>query len=409
MSPRVAPLVERVETSRAGLLPRERVNPARIGETCLMNTAFPLDVPQSDVDDLRDRLCRTRWSPEWPVTGWTAGTDQAELRRLVAYWADGFDWTAQQTQINTLPWHRATVAGTPLSYLRFEAETPGALPLVLTNGWPSTAIELVDLARRLATPSEYGGAATDAFTVIIPALPGFPFSPQRPTHDEQTHELWHLLMTEELGFERYAAHGGDLGAGITSRLAEAHPEAVVGIHLLAVAAPGHADPATFTAAEQAYLAAAQQWVADEGGYQHEQQTRPLSLAPALSDSPAGLLAWIVEKYRAWSDCGGDLSTRFSDDFLLTQASLYWFTNSISTSFRPYWEFAAGLTTRVRQVDVPTAVAVFPHDLARPPRSWAERSYAVTRYTEMPRGGHFAPYEEPDLLAVDLREFLRPLR
>ena len=378
-------------------------------ETGPMAPDFPLDVPQTERDDLRNRLHRTRWSPDWPVAGWTAGTDQAELRRLVAYWTDGFDWAAQQTRINELPWHTATISGTPLAYLRFEAETPGALPVILTNGWPSTAVELVELARRLAEPSRHGGDLADAFTVIVPALPGFPFSPQRPTQAEQTHELWHQLMVDELGFTRYATHGGDLGAGITSRLAEAHPEAVVGIHLLAVAAPVRFDAETLTEAEQEYVAATQTWVAEEGGYEHQQKTRPLSLAPALSDSPAGLLAWIVEKYRAWSDCDGDLSTRFSDDFLLTQASLYWFTNSISTSFRPYWEFAAGITPRVQRVEVPTALAVFPHDLTHPPRSWAERTYNVVRYTEMPSGGHFAPHEEPDLLAGDLREFLRPLR
>lgn len=375
----------------------------------MMDGEFVLGVPQEDVDDLRDRLRRTRWSPAWPVTGWTAGTDQEELRRLVSYRADGFDWQVQQRQINALPWRSATVAGTAVSYLRFEAESVGALPIVLTNGWPSTPLELVELARRLATPTSYGGDAADAFTVIVPALPGFPFSPQRPTHAEQTHDIWHQLMVDVLGFQRYAAHGGDLGAGITSRLAEAHPESVVGIHLLAVAVPANLEATPPTSEEQGYLDELQSWVAAEGGYQHEQQTRPLSLAPALSDSPAGLLAWIIEKYRAWSDSGGDLSTRFSDDFLLTQASLYWFTNSISTSFRPYWEFAAGFTARVGRVEVPTAIAVFPHDLTHPPRSWAERSYNVARYTKMPRGGHFAPDEEPGLLATDLREFLRSLR
>lgn len=375
----------------------------------MMDGEFVLGVPQEDVDDLRDRLRRTRWSPAWPVTGWTAGTDQEELRRLVSYRADGFDWQVQQRQINALPWRSATVAGTAVSYLRFEAESVGALPIVLTNGWPSTPLELVELARRLATPTSYGGDAADAFTVIVPALPGFPFSPQRPTHAEQTHDIWHQLMVDVLGFQRYAAHGGDLGAGITSRLAEAHPESVVGIHLLAVAVPANLEATPPTSEEQGYLDELQSWVAAEGGYQHEQQTRPLSLAPALSDSPAGLLAWIIEKYRAWSDSGGDLSTRFSDDFLLTQASLYWFTNSISTSFRPYWEFAAGFTARVGRVEVPTAISVFPHDLTHPPRSWAERSYNVARYTKMPRGGHFAPDEEPGLLATDLREFLRSLR
>ena len=374
-----------------------------------MNSGFVLDVAPTDVSELVDRLRRTRWSTEWPATGWTAGTDQVELRRLVAYWADGFNWHAWQSQINELPWHEANISGTPLKYLRFDGESPDALPIVLTNGWPSTAVELVELSRRLASPSEYGGNAADSFTVIIPALPGFPFSPQRPSHFEQTHEIWHLLMFNELGFERYAAHGSDLGAGITSRLAESHPEAVVGIHLLSVAAPADLDVASLTSDERAYCDSAQSWIATEGGYQHEQQTRPLSLAPGLSDSPAGLLAWIIEKYRAWSDCDGDLSARFSDDFLLTQASLYWFTNSISTSFRPYWEFATGLTMRVRRVEVPTAVAVFPHDLTQPPRSWAERTYNVERYTKMPRGGHFAPHEEPDLLAIDVREFFRSHR
>lgn len=375
----------------------------------MMTDDVAIEVRHDELDDLRDRLLRTRWSPDWPSTGWAAGTDPTELRRLTAYWADGFDWSAQQQAINDLPWAVATIDAIPVRYVRFDAEHPGAVPLILTNGWPSTALELVELARRLAAPSHYGGDATDAFTVVVPALPGFPFSPQRATHEEQTHELWHRLMHDELGFERYGAHGGDLGAGITSRLAQAHPDAVIGIHLLAVAAPGNVDETTLSAPERAYLDDVKAWVATEGGYQHEQQTRPLSLAPALSDSPVGLLAWIIEKYRAWSDSNGDLSSRFSDDFLLTQASLYWFTNSISTSFRPYWEFAAGLTTRVVRVDVPTAVAVFPRDLTRPPRAWAERTYNVVRYTELQRGGHFAPHEEPDLLATDLREFFHSLR
>lgn len=296
-----------------------------------------------------------------------------------------------------------------MRYLRFDAEIPDALPLILTNGWPSTALELVECARRLAEPTRYGGDAADAFTVIIPALPGFPFSPQRPSHEEQNHELWHTLMHEELGFERYAAHGGDLGAGITSRIAQTHPEALVGIHLLAVSSPADLDPKTLSSAEQEYLEAGRAWEADEGAYQHQQQTRPLTLAPGLADSPIGLLAWILEKYRSWSDCDDDLSSRFTDDFLLTQASLYWFTNSIASSFRPYWEFATGRTKRVDAVPVPTAVAVFPYDLAQPPRSWAERTYNVVRYSTMSRGGHFAPHEEPELLAADIRDFLRPLR
>lgn len=370
-----------------------------------------ITVSDADLHDLRARLRVTRWAEPWPVGGWEAGTDVAELRRLVTFWADGYDWRAHESAINALPSHHADLDGTPVHYLRYDGEHPGALPIVLTHGWPSSFLELTVLAERLATPSRYGGKAEDAFTVIVPSLPGFAFSPQRPTLStaDQTHDLWHRLMHDELGFRRYAAHGGDLGAGITSRLAEAHPEAVVGIHLLAAAAPAEYDPAGLTPEERTYLASVAAWQAEEGGYMHQQNTRPLTLAPALADSPAGLLAWIVEKYRAWSDCEGDLSARFSDDFVLTQASLYWFTNTISTSFRPYYEYAHHLTRRVRRVDVPTALALFPADLSRPPRSWAERTYNLTRYTDMPRGGHFAAHEEPELLAHDITEFFHAYR
>ncbi|GAA2164845.1 epoxide hydrolase family protein [Actinomadura napierensis] len=368
-------------------------------------------VTDGELDDLRSRLLATRWPAAWPTGGWDAGTDAGELSRLIGHWASGYDWRAHEAAINALPSHFADIDGTPVHYLRFDGERPGALPLVATHGWPSSFLELTGLADRLANPSRYGGDAADAFTVIVPSLPGFAFSPQRPSLDRtvQTHELWHRLMHDELGFDRYAAHGGDLGAGISARLGEAHPEAVVGIHVLAVAAPASYDPSSLTPEERAHLEAVAAWSAEEGGYQHQQSTRPLTLGYGLADSPAGLLAWIVEKYRAWSDNGGDLSSRFSDDFVLTQASLYWFTRTISTSFRPYYEYSKGLTRRVERVDVPTAVALFPADISRPPRSWAERTYNVTRYTRMPRGGHFAAHEEPGLLARDITEFFRAYR
>jgi pimeloyl-ACP methyl ester carboxylesterase len=376
-------------------------------------------VPDHELDDLRDRLRRTRWPTPWPATssgtgwdtGWDTGTEVGELRRLVEHWAGDYDWRRHEAEINALPSYVVDVAGTPVHHLRFDGEHPDALPIVLTHGWPSSFLELVELARRLSTPSRHGGRAEDSFTVVVPSLPGYAFSPQRPgLHPDEvpTHELWHRLMHDELGFERYGAHGGDLGAGITSDLGQAHPEAVVGIHLLAVRRPAELDPATITEEEQAFLDSGAAWNSAEGGYQHEQSTRPMTLAYGLSDSPAGLLAWIVEKYRAWSDSGGDLSRRFSDDLVLTQASLYWFTGSISTSFRPYYEHGHRKHTP-GPVEVPTGVAVFPHDLVQPPRSWVERSYRVTSYTTMPRGGHFAAHEEPALLAEDLTEFFRPLR
>jgi pimeloyl-ACP methyl ester carboxylesterase len=377
-----------------------------------------LAVPETELSALRARLRATRWPQGWPGpehTGWAAGTDDGEVRRLVEYWADGYDWRAHEAAINTLPSHVAEIAGTAVHYLRFDGERPDVLPIVLTHGWPSTFLELVTLARRLAEPSRHGGDPTDAFTVIVPSLPGYAFSPQRPSlpPDLHTHEVWHRLMHDHLGFERYAAHGGDLGAGITSRLAETYPASLAGIHLLAVAAPPSYDEASLSGEERAYLDQVAAWTSAEGGYEHQQSTRPLTLAPALSDSPAGLLGWLLEKYRAWSDrsevVGDGLPAAFDDDFVLTQASLYWFTNTIGTSFRPYYEYAQGITPRVNRVDVPTAVAVFPHDLTQPPRSWAERTYQVTRYTRMPRGGHFAAHEQPELLGRDIAEFFRDLR
>ncbi|MBT0770295.1 epoxide hydrolase [Kineosporia sp. J2-2] len=368
-----------------------------------------MNVSDTDLDDLRDRLLRTRWAAPWGTPAWEAGTDSEELRRLVTYWASGYDWRRHEASINALPSRFADIAGTPVHYLRFDAERDGRLPLLLTNGWPSSFLELVELAQRLSEPSRHGGDPDTAFTVIVPSLPGFGFSPQRPGFGvaEPTHELWHQLMREELGFARYGAHGADLGAEITIRLGQAHPEAVAGIHVLGVGNPPSFDPAGLTAEEKAYLDAYAVWFATEGAYSAQQRTRPLTLAQGLSDSPAGLLGWILEKYRAWSDCGGDVSTRFSDDFLLTQASLYWFTNTISTSFRPYYERA--LLPPLGQVEVPTAVALFPADVGGPaPRSWAERSYNVTRYTVMPRGGHFAAHEEPGLLADDIAAFFGPL-
>lgn len=371
-----------------------------------MTVVPPLPVTDEALEDLRRRVAATRWGEEWPEDAWAAGTDSRTLRRLADRWIGGYDWRAVESGILALPSVQVEVEGVRVHAFVFRGAGADATPLLLTNGWPSTSLELVPLARRLSRPSEFGDPGP-AFTVVVPSLPGFPLSPQRLGRDSRVHDVWHALM-QNLGFDRYGAHGGDLGAGLTSRLAQRHPESVVGIHLLAVAGPPAIEAETLTDAEREFLESADEWRLHEGSYQHQQQERPLTLSPALSDSPVGLLAWIVEKYRAWSDSGGDLSRRFTDDFLLTQASLYWFTNSISTSFRPYYEYAQGITERVERVRVPTAVAVFPADLSQPPREWAERTYDVVRYTRMPSGGHFAPHEEPDLLAADIREFFTSL-
>jgi pimeloyl-ACP methyl ester carboxylesterase len=369
-----------------------------------------LQVSEADLDDLRHRLRRTRWPAKWPVEPWAAGTDPSELERLVDYWATGYDWHRWQVTINELPSHFAVIADHRLHYLKFEGETPEATPIILTNGWPSTFFEMVELAQRLANPNRFGIVDQRSFTVIVPSLPGFTLSSQRPTlpADVATHEIWHQLMSDELGYDHYVAHGGDLGAGTTSRLAAAHPEAVLGVHLMAVGAPSDFDRASLTTDEQEYLDRVAAWTRDEGGYMHQQSTRPLTLAYGLSDSPTGLLAWILDKYKAWSDNHGSLSDSFTDDFLLTQASLYWFTNTIGTSFRPYYEYGRGVDRGLAFVDVPTAISLFPADISQPPRAWAERTHHVTHYVHAPRGGHFAPIEVPDLLADDIRGFVSKL-
>jgi pimeloyl-ACP methyl ester carboxylesterase len=363
---------------------------------------FTIAVPEADLADLRRRLAATRWPR--PIPGaetWELGTQEATLRRLAARWAEGYDWRAAERALNELPHRVVALDGADVHYVHFRGSGDAPFPLVLTHGWPGSFLELAGLAERLAGRG---------FDVVVPSLPGFGFSAQRPERTDpwSTPELWHRLMRDVLGHDRYGAHGGDLGAGVSTRLAARHPEAVAGIHLTAVGAPELDDDATLSEAERAYVAHVERWSRDEGAYQHQQQTRPVTLSYGLSDSPVGMLGWLVEKYRAWSDSDGDLATRFTDDDALTWASLYWFTNAMAPSFRPYHDGYARPAPTPR-VTVPTAVAVFPGDLAQPPREWAERSYAVQRYTVMPSGGHFAAWEEPDRLADDVAAFFDGLR
>jgi pimeloyl-ACP methyl ester carboxylesterase len=370
---------------------------------------FEVSIPESALTDLRGRLALTRWPTPIPAEGWELGSELATMRRLVSRWSGAYDWREQERSMNELPQFRVELDGAFVHFLHYRCEESGALPIVLTHGWPGSFLELTALAERLSRPGAHGAHHDVSFDVVVPSLPGFGFSDQRPgrTDPWSTPELWHRLMIDVLGYERYGAHGGDLGAGVTARLAARHPEAVAGIHLLAVGYPDLGDASSLTADERAYIRQLEQWERDEGAYQHAQATRPLTLAYGLSDSPVGLLAWLVEKLRAWSDSGGDISTRFADDDVLTWVSLYWLTNTIAPSFRPYNDhYARGTATP--QVSVPTSVAVFPHDLAQPPREWVERSYALTRYTRMPRGGHFAAFEEPALLAADIAAFFTDL-
>ena len=382
-------------------------------------TPFQFHVPDSVLDDLRERLARTRWPDEIPDTGWDYGSNLAYVKELVEYWRTDFDWRAQEAYINSFDHFRTEVEGLGIHYIHAKGKGPNPLPLIITHGWPSAFFELLKVIPRLTDPAAYGADPGDSFDVVVPSMPGYGFSdPAREPgmSISRVADLWARLMTENLGYQRFVAQGGDWGAGITARLGFAYPQSVAGIHVTAVSAAAMSpdlsgDARPLSEAEKALLAEREQWRQDEGGYSHIQGTKPQTLAYGLNDSPAGLAAWIVEKFRTWSDCGGDVESRFSKDELLTNITLYWATETIASSVRLYyesqhnpWTFGPG-----ERITVPCAVALFPVDLSHPPREWAERSYNVQRWTEMPRGGHFAALEEPDLLAEDMREFFRAMR
>ena len=378
---------------------------------------FRIRVPETVLQDLRDRLARTRWPDAVAGSGWSLGTELGFLRDLAEYWRDGFDWRAQERALDAFHHFHARLDGLAVHFVHERGRGPRPLPLILTHGWPGSFAELLKLVPLLTDPAAHGGRAEDSFDLVIPSIPGFGFSdrPSRPgVGNRSVALLWHALM-RGLGYSRYGAQGGDWGAGISTYLGLLHPRSLVGIHLNYV--PGSYRPdlgpgtSPLTTAEVEFLDRKAQWYEDEGGYGHVQGTRPQTVAYGLNDSPVGLLAWIVEKLRAWSDCDGDVSRRFSRDEILAHVTLYWVTETIGSSMRLYREsrrtplqLAPG-----ERVPVPCGVAHFPLEAPHPPREWVERGYDVRRWTEMPRGGHFAAMEEPELLAEDVRAFFRPLR
>jgi pimeloyl-ACP methyl ester carboxylesterase len=350
---------------------------------------FSIAVDEEVLEDLRSRLAGTRWPSAAPGAPWEQGTDLFHLRELVAYWRDGFDWRAAERALNAHPQFVADVDGLRVHFVHVRR---GGIPLVLTHGWPSAFIEALGLVDRLP-----------GFDLVIPSLPGYGFSarPERcKTRDVA--QLWHTLM-QGLGYERYAAGGGDWGAAVTTYMALAAPERMLGIHLSNLDnAPPPSEP--LTGAERAFLAATDHWDATQRGYSFQQGTKPQTLAYGLTDSPAGLAAWILEKWRSWADpeCPVDR------DFLLTLVTLYWVTNTISTSNRDYIDNReAGTAALDEYVTVRTAIASFHHNRVSEgvlPREWAQRLYNVERFIDMPRGGHFAAAEAPDLLAADIAAF-----
>ena len=375
---------------------------------------FKINIPQATLDDLRERLARTRWPDEVEGAGWDYGTNVGYLKSLVDYWQHEFDWRKQEAKLNTYTQFRADIDGLNIHFIHERGKGPNPIPLILTHGWPDSFYRMHKIIPMLTDPESFGGNAADSFDVIVPSIPGFGFSDpvRKPGWTvKQTAELWASLMGDMLGYQRYAAAGGDGGSPISQLLALNNPASVIGIHLTDIGfqATMNLDPSSLTPAEQQYLGAMQQRFFQEGGYVMIQSTKPQTLAYGLSDSPVGLAAWIIEKFYGWSDIDGDLEREYTKDELLTNIMIYWVTQTINPSIRSYYEESHAPSLKPGQrVEVPVAMALFPKDTP-PPRALAERTLRIERWTEMPRGGHFPALEVPELYAGDLQAFFRSLR
>ena len=383
-----------------------------------MTTPFEIEAGDDVLADLRARLRRTRWPEPATAGGWVQGVPLAELRELCAYWADGYDWRASEARLNRMPQFRTTLDGLGIHFVHAPSPHPDAVPLVLTHGWPGLVVEFTKVIGPLTDPVAHGGAATDAFHVVCPSLPGYGFS-DRPAGRgwtvERTADAWARLM-ERLGYARFVAAGHDWGTSISTSIAQQHPRKVIGIHLMPpLVAP---DPATFdglTDAEEAALRDLAASGESGDGYSHEQSTKPQTIGYGLVDSPAALAAWIIEKFQAWTDCDGDLFSVLTRDEVLDNLMLYWLPGTGASAARLYWEsfravqavFRSGAPDVVR---VPTACSIFPRENPRPSRRWAQKRFTDIRYWGEPaRGGHFAAFEQPELFVAELRAGLRALR
>jgi pimeloyl-ACP methyl ester carboxylesterase len=383
--------------------------------------AFKIDVAPDVLTDLQQRLKNTRWSYQVEGTDWDAGTDLGYLKELVAYWRDTYDWRMHETALNQFAHFKTVVDDIGIHFIHERGKGPNPFPIILTHGYPDSFFRFAKLIPMLIDPESFGGRAEDAFDVVVPDLPGYGFSdrPSKRGTIFRVNDLWMHLMTEKLGYRQFGAHGGDWGSTVTEQLARSHPDSVVAIHLTDVPF-GHIfqKPDDLSPAEMNFFQNNKQWIQKEGAYALIQSTKPQSLAHGFNDSPAGLAAWMVEKFRGWSDCGGKVESRFTKDELLTHIMIYWATESIGPSFLPYYDYAnasaltwmkEGMKQWIGSSKVPAAFALFPKDISHPPREWAERFFNVQRWTEMAHGGHFAAMEEPELLAEDIRTWFRAFR
>jgi epoxide hydrolase len=379
---------------------------------------YRIDVPQRELDDLRERLRRTRWPDRETVDDWAQGVPQGFLQDLATYWLDGYDWRGTEARINHRTQVMAALEDVDIHVLHVRSRHPDALPIVITHGWPGSFLEFERLIDPLVDPTSHGGSAEDAFHVVCPSLPGYGFSgkPRAPGWGiDRIADAWVRIMTG-LGYRRFGAQGGDWGTSISTRIAQRWPDNVVGIHLTPpLAAP---DPSTFhdlSAAESDAIESMRHGAEWEDGYSLEQATKPQTIGYALVDSPVGLLAWIVEKLVSWTDCDGDLSTVLSRDQVLDNVMLYWLNSAGASSARLYWEsfkevqrwFTAG-TDDV--VEAPTAGSIFPGEGLRPSRRWAEKRFRrIVHWNELARGGHFAAWEQPELMVDEIRSAFRAIR
>jgi microsomal epoxide hydrolase len=378
-------------------------------------TPFRSEIPDAVLDDLRERLARTRFPDELNDADWSYGTDLTYLKELCTYWRDKFDWRAQEAELNRFEQFITNVDGLDLHFIHAKSPHEDAMPLVITHGWPGSVVEFLEIIDPLRNPTAHGGDAADAFHVVCPSIPGYGFSEAAKEPGMNPHRVAEMIaqLMARLGYAKYGAQGGDWGSMISQRIALADPEHCAGIHLnMVFAGPpaGVANPTEgLTPQELANLADGQRIQNEEMGYFRIQSTKPQTLGVGLNDSPAGLASWIVEKFRTWSDCDGDIESVYTKDRLLTNITLYWVTHSITSSTRLYCETHRAEGLGAGDHDVPMGCAIFPKELIRAPRSWVESHFNVQQWTEMPRGGHFAAMEQPDLLVDDVRSFFRKLR
>ncbi|MCI0606824.1 epoxide hydrolase [bacterium] len=377
---------------------------------------FKIRIPKEKITDLRRRLEKMRWPDSIDADDWGSGVPLNYLKELVDYWKDEYGWFAQQELLNSFAHYKSVVDGFGIHFIHERSSDPDALPLLLIHGWPGSFWEMQRIIPMLTTPDKYGADPSDAFHVVVPSLPGYGFSDRPAKHGMNgpfIASLFEKLM-KQLGYSKFVAQGGDWGATVATWLGLHHPASLTAIHLNYI--PGSYRPYvesndTLSESEQEFLKHREEWYQKEGGYAHIQATKPQTLAYALNDSPAGLAAWIVEKFQGWSDCDGNVENRFSKDELLTNISIYWFTETFHSSARLYQEAlkAPVHMSKGMRVEVPGFVACFPKEDPMAPRDWTERGYNIQRWTHLPSGGHFAAWEEPELLAKDLRESLRSFR